>query len=235
MVGKGVSFSTFPVPGLNAECSNSHSDSAEGPLEYTVMGMRGGAGNPLEGLLSTITGQKQDSKSRSKKKRSSGGPKLEKGLRIVKVKPDGRCLFRALAKGLTHKQGVHISGEKEEHAADELRMAVYDALCRSDERAKSFEEVEYSIEHFDGGKSKFCGKLHKPDFWGGEVEILVLSKMLHTPIYVYKSAEEAKMGGYGYIRIAAYGEEWERTDGKGGMGKPIKVLYGNGNHYDALL
>jgi len=42
-------------------------------------------------------------------------------------------------------------------------------------------------------------------------------------------------GGYGYTRIAAYGEEWERKDGKGGMGQPIKVLYGNGNHYDALL
>jgi hypothetical protein len=70
------------------------------------MGMRGGAGNPLEGLLSTITGQKQDSKSRSKKKRSSGGPKLEKGLRIVKVKPDGRCLFRALVSFLSSSNPV---------------------------------------------------------------------------------------------------------------------------------
>lgn len=63
------------------------------------------------------------------------------------------------AKGLTHKQGVHISGEREDKAADELRMAVHDALCRSDERAKSFSEVEYSIEAFDGGKSK-QGPLH---------------------------------------------------------------------------
>jgi hypothetical protein len=70
------------------------------------------------------------------------------------------------AKGLTHKQGVHISGEKEEHAADELRMAVYDALCRSDERAKSFEEVEYSIEHFDGGKSKQVPLLNPSDALG---------------------------------------------------------------------
>lgn len=40
---------------------------------------------------------------------------------------------------------------------------------------------------------RYCGSLHKADFWGGEVEIVVLSKMLHTPIYVYKSAEEAGM------------------------------------------
>lgn len=201
-----------------------------------MAGMRGGAENPLQGLISTLTGQKQASKPGSKKKRSStGGAKIEKGLRIVQVKGDGRCLFRALAKGLTHKQGVHISGDREDYAADELRMAVHDALCRSDERAKSFDEVDYSIENFDGGKNKYCVRLNRPDFWGGEVEILVLSKMLHTPIYVYKSAEEAGLGGYGYTRIAAYGEEWERKDGKGGMGKPIKVLYGNGNHYDALL
>ena len=58
------------------------------------------------------------------------------------------------AKGLTHKQGVHISGEREDAAADELRLAVYDALCRSDDRAKSFDEVDYSIENFDGGKNK---------------------------------------------------------------------------------
>lgn len=49
---------------------------------------------------------------------------------------------------------MHISGEREDAAADELRLAVHDALCRSDERAKSFEEVDYSIENFDGGKNK---------------------------------------------------------------------------------
>lgn len=37
---------------------------------------------------------------------------------------------------------------------------------------------------------RYCARLNRNDFWGGEVEILVLSKMLHVPIYVYRTAEE---------------------------------------------
>ena len=66
------------------------------------------------------------------------------------------------AKGLTHKQGVHISGERDLSSTDELRLAVYDALCRSEDRAKSFDEVDYSIENFDGGKNKSALSPHTP-------------------------------------------------------------------------
>ena len=38
---------------------------------------------------------------------------------------------------------------------------------------------------------RYCARLQQPSFWGGEVEILVLSRMLKVPIYVYKSAQEA--------------------------------------------
>ncbi len=37
---------------------------------------------------------------------------------------------------------------------------------------------------------RYCQRLNSANFWGGEVELLVLSKMLHTPIYVYKTAQE---------------------------------------------
>ncbi len=37
----------------------------------------------------------------------------------------------------------------------------------------------------------YCQRLQQPSFWGGEVEILVLSRMLKVPVYVYKTAEEA--------------------------------------------
>lgn len=55
---------------------------------------------------------------------------------------------------MTHNQGSYISGDREQEAADELRMAVHDALCRDATRAKTFEEVDYSVENFDGGKAK---------------------------------------------------------------------------------
>ena len=38
---------------------------------------------------------------------------------------------------------------------------------------------------------RYCARLQAPSFWGGEVEILVLSRMLRAPIYVYRSAQEA--------------------------------------------
>lgn len=41
------------------------------------------------------------------------------------------------------------------------------------------------------GVHRYCARLQQPSFWGGEVEILVLSRMLKVPIYVYKSAQEA--------------------------------------------
>lgn len=38
---------------------------------------------------------------------------------------------------------------------------------------------------------RYCQRLDSPKFWGGEVELLVLSKMVSTPIYIYRTAQEA--------------------------------------------
>jgi hypothetical protein len=38
--------------------------------------------------------------------------------------------------------------------------------------------------------SRYCHRLDSPNFWGGEVEILVLSRMLKAPIYVFQRAED---------------------------------------------
>lgn len=38
---------------------------------------------------------------------------------------------------------------------------------------------------------RYCTRLQSPSFWGGEVEILILSKMLKAPIFVFQRAEEA--------------------------------------------
>lgn len=39
--------------------------------------------------------------------------------------------------------------------------------------------------------SRYCTRLDSPSFWGGEVEILILSKMLRVPIHVMQRAQEA--------------------------------------------
>lgn len=56
-------------------------------------------------------------------------------------------------KGLIHNQGGHVAGVKETEAADELRFAVHDALCRSQQRSKAFEEVDFSINNLEGGRA----------------------------------------------------------------------------------
>ncbi len=38
---------------------------------------------------------------------------------------------------------------------------------------------------------RYCTRLESPSFWGGEVEILILSKMLRVPIHVMQRAQEA--------------------------------------------
>lgn len=73
-----------------------------------------------------------------------------------------KCLFQesiskcVQAKGLAHNQGGHVAGVRETEAADELRLAVHDALCRSEQRRKQFEEVEYSIDHLEGGRNSYA-------------------------------------------------------------------------------
>lgn len=56
------------------------------------------------------------------------------------------------AKGLVHNQGGHVVGIKETEAADELRLAVHDALCRNEKRSRQFDEVNYSINNLEGGR-----------------------------------------------------------------------------------
>ncbi|CAL8462045.1 g1576 [Coccomyxa elongata] len=161
--------------------------------------------------------------------------KPETHLRVVPIKGDGRCLFRALAKGLAHAKGQFLGGGAEEADADELRRAVADALCRGPERLNSFKEVLPSIEAFEGGLRRYCTRLQSPSFWGGEVEILILSKMLKSPIYVFQKAEEAGRKDKGFIPIVKYGEEFAEAKKGKRPRQPVKLLYSSGNHYDLLL
>lgn len=75
-----------------------------------------------------------------------------------------------------------------------------------------------------------------PTFWGGEPELLVLSKMLQVPIYVYLSSEDSNLSGSTkYQPIQKYGQQYAkaRKDHKGR--RPVRLLYTGGNHYDLLV
>ena len=185
---------------------------------------------------------------------NSSEPKgIEPDLGIRVIKGDGKCMFRALARGMARNKGVVLSPGDETRDADTLRLAVRDALCRSDERRRAFQEAVTSVEVAEGGIPKYCARLNDAGFWGGEVELMVISRLLQVPVYVYRSSKEAgveKLVGYGFAPIVKYGEQYagvssaegggggdEESRAAGGVGgrKPVNLLYREGNHYDLLV
>ncbi|XVE76502.1 hypothetical protein DITRI_Ditri12bG0178600 [Diplodiscus trichospermus] len=91
---------------------------------------------------------------------------------VYKVTGDGRCLFRALVKGMAFNKGIALSPQEERDDADELRMAVKEVLCDSGKDRQQYEEALVAITVEESLK-RYCQRIQRPDFWGGELELLV--------------------------------------------------------------
>lgn len=154
----------------------------------------------------------------------------ETGMRIIRIKGDGRCMFRALALGLARNQGRILGPAAEEQEADQLRLAVAEALCRTPQRRNDFGDAVISLQAEDSLQN-YCRRILAPTFWGGEPELLVLSKMLRVPIYVYL----ATTGSGGFTPIQKYGETYSKSRNNYKKRRPLRLLYTNGNHYDLLI
>ncbi|PSS34624.1 OTU domain-containing protein [Actinidia chinensis var. chinensis] len=167
-----------------------------------------------------------------------GSPAIKKVERfsVQKVTGDGRCLFRALVKGMALNKGITLNPREEREDADDLRVAVKEVICDSGKERVQYEEalvaitVEESLKHY-------CQRIGRSDFWGGESELLVLSKLCCQPITVYiPEHEHTKSGwGAGFIPIAEYGSEFGKGSGKGKVRKVVRLLYSGKNHYDLLV
>ncbi|KAL2608458.1 hypothetical protein R1flu_027031 [Riccia fluitans] len=136
---------------------------------------------------------------------------------VRRITGDGRCMFRALVVGMATNKGQTLSYFDEEQEADQLRLAVMDAVCTPEQqRTHKYEEALIAIT-VDESLNRYCKRIVNPTFWGGESELLVLSRMCSQPIIVYIPEAEAKQGGRrgggGYIPIAEYGSEY-RNPGK---------------------
>ncbi|CAN8284873.1 unnamed protein product [Cochlearia groenlandica] len=156
---------------------------------------------------------------------------------VDRVTGDGRCLFRALVKGMAFNKGVALNSRKERDDADELRMAVKEVICNDSKEREKYKEAIIAITVEESLK-RYCQRIGRHDFWGGESELLVLSKLCKQPIIVYIPEHEHGKGRYGsgYIPIAEYGGEY-----RGGWGREktknknvVRLLYSGSNHYDLL-
>ncbi|XP_048225720.1 OVARIAN TUMOR DOMAIN-containing deubiquitinating enzyme 3 isoform X2 [Ricinus communis] len=182
----------------------------------------------------------------------SGSPATKKLERysVQKVTGDGRCLFRALVKGMALNKGVSLNPREERDDADDLRMAVKEVLCNGDKERRQYEEALIAIS-VDESLKRYCQRIGRPDFWGGESELLVLSKLCSQPVIVYipehefltingkaliKRNDHTRSGwGSGFIPIAEYGTEFRKGMKKGKPRKVVRLLYNGKNHYDLLF
>ncbi|XP_073261484.1 OVARIAN TUMOR DOMAIN-containing deubiquitinating enzyme 3 isoform X2 [Populus alba] len=155
---------------------------------------------------------------------------------VQKVTGDGRCLFRSLVKGMAFNKGISLNPREERNNADELRMAVKEVICDSKEERKQYEEAVIAIT-VDESLKRYCQRIQRPDFWGGESELLVLSRLCNQPIIVYIPEHEHAGGGWGsgFIPIAEYGAEFQKGSWKGKPRKAVRLLYSGKNHYDLLV
>ncbi|XP_059647142.1 OVARIAN TUMOR DOMAIN-containing deubiquitinating enzyme 3 [Cornus florida] len=156
---------------------------------------------------------------------------------VQKVTGDGRCLFRALVKGMAFNKGIALGPREERDDADELRMAVKEVICDSNKERQQYEEALVAITVEESLK-RYCQRIGRPDFWGGESELLVLSKLCCQPITVYIPESEHTRGGWssGFIPIAEYGAGFGKGSRKGKQPrKVVKLLYSGKNHYDLLV
>jgi hypothetical protein len=92
-----------------------------------------------------------------------------------------------------HK-GRFLGCEEELTEADLLRQACHDALCRTRKRSNNFPDARKQIIYGYGDVKEYCRNLAKSSFWGGEVEMMVITKMLKVPIFVYQSKAETSDG-----------------------------------------
>ncbi|KAL1804670.1 OVARIAN TUMOR DOMAIN-containing deubiquitinating enzyme 3 isoform X2 [Daucus carota subsp. sativus] len=167
-----------------------------------------------------------------------GSPAMKKVERysVKKVTGDGRCLFRALVKGMAIHKGLSLNSREETENADELRTAVKEVICGKDNERTEYAEALMAITVEESLK-RYCQRIGKSDFWGGESELLVLSKLCHQPIIVYIPAHEHAKGGYGsgFIPIAEYGVDYSKASWTGKAKKAVRLLYSGKNHYDLLV
>lgn len=139
---------------------------------------------------------------------------------VVRVRGDGRCLYRSIARSLAAEEDRKLTSGLETSDADALRQLAWKSMCV--ERAAEF--MRKNI--VEGSMRNYCAQMRNPSFFAGEAEILALADVLRIPISIFLDS------GRGSLRsIATYGEKHRKRAG----GKTIRVLYNGTNHYNAVL
>eukprot|EP00871_Galdieria_phlegrea_P000771 jgi/Galph1/1695/GphlegSOOS_G393.1 len=146
-------------------------------------------------------------------KRQEVVPDIGRKLRRCSVVGDGRCLFRAIAKGRAYAIGInHLWSDKvEREEADKLRTRVVAELKKRKDLLSEFSVIEGDFE-------EYVQNIAKTHTYAGEPELLLLASILHMPIAVYVYALGSADDNNGPFRqIQVYGRQFR--------GEPLNLLY----------
>ena len=144
---------------------------------------------------------------------------------VSPVAGDGRCLFRAAAKGawlagvLPETVGKKdLAAGDETAAADALRAAVVTEL------AKRRSDVEWFLE---APVEEYCAHMAKTHAWGGEPELLMLGHVLEARLVVHM----ATPGRPGAVhQVAEYGAEYAEASEEA-----VHLYFHGAGHYELLV
>merc|ERR1719265_2144483 len=102
-------------------------------------------------------------------------------------------MFQSVAQGLSVADGKGVLSPTAEHTrGQELRARAMEELKRRRE------EIEWAIE---GNFKRYVKRMSKQGKWGGEPELLMLSRSLQCPIVVFTHNPDLR-------QIQAYGEHY---------------------------
>ncbi|OSD01585.1 cysteine proteinase [Trametes coccinea BRFM310] len=157
----------------------------------------------------------------------------ELGLMIYEITPDGHCLFSAVADQLSllgilpSSQATYATCRKA--AADYIHSHPDDFLPflpsdLGEDSAGATEPGLMNREQFD----RYCTTMRDTAVWGGEPEVVALSRAFNVPIHVVQ-------GGKPPVVV----HDPAGQSGSGGDRKPVYIsyhrrLYGLGEHYNSL-
>ncbi|XP_057476276.1 OVARIAN TUMOR DOMAIN-containing deubiquitinating enzyme 3-like isoform X2 [Actinidia eriantha] len=92
-------------------------------------------------------------------------------------------------------KGITLNPREEREDADELRVAVKEVIFENGKVRVQYEEALVAITVEESLK-RYCQRIGRSNFWGGESELLVLSKLCASrSLYTYQSMSIRKVDG----------------------------------------
>ncbi|KAI0046109.1 cysteine proteinase [Auriscalpium vulgare] len=157
------------------------------------------------------------------------------GLDIYEISPDGHCLFAAIADQLTL---LSLLPAAQSHYATVRHAAANYMLAHPDDFMPFLPSVtgEDGAGAGDGGLMRpdeyahYCGTIRDTGVWGGEPEILALSRAFNVPIHVVQGAQPP---------VVVHDPSGEPKMDNLKEQKAVRIsyhrrMYGLGEHYNSL-